>query len=158
MNEARTSLDKQTERQLQVQAEIIDIVRKMKDLAHKHLDDHRGRQAHPPQGHRRHGRHAGPGAAEVYPEIMILISAEVAMPPFVCVITSRFRGPTWNHTCPSGSSSKIPPTVKHASMASASSVAILATTRAAEPRTLQPGRGPVSKRPKDFGHRSGWWS
>lgn len=64
-----TSLDKQTERQLQVQAEIIDIVRKMKDLAHKHLDDHRGRQAHPPQGHGRHGRHAGPGAAEVYPEI-----------------------------------------------------------------------------------------
>lgn len=58
MNEARTSLDKQTERQLQVQAEIIDIVRKMKDLAHKHLDDHR-----------RRGRHAGPGAAEVYPEI-----------------------------------------------------------------------------------------
>lgn len=69
MNEARTSLDKQTERQLQCQAEIIDIVRKMKDLAHKHLDDHRGRQAHPPQGHRRHGRHAGPGAAELYPEI-----------------------------------------------------------------------------------------
>lgn len=43
-------------------------------------------------------------------------------------------------------------------MASASSAAILATARAAEPRTLQPGRGPVSKRPKDFGHRSGWWS
>jgi len=35
MNEARTNLEKQTERQLQAQAEIIDIARKMKDLAHK---------------------------------------------------------------------------------------------------------------------------
>lgn len=35
MNEARTNLEKQTERQLQAQAEIIDIAHKMKDLAHK---------------------------------------------------------------------------------------------------------------------------